>query len=631
MATKTDFRPLADAVVTALGGPDNIRSVTHCATRLRFKIKDAAKVDDAGVEKQEGVITLVKAGGQHQVVIGNDVALAYEAIVGIDGMAAKAVKEAADDEDEGPQGSLFNRLIDLISSLFSPILWCLSGIALLKAFLAMSVQFGWIDAEGTNYLVLNAMADAVFYFLPLYLALTAARKFKVNDFIALSVVAPLVYPTVVALGGVEEPVTLFGLPLVTMSYASSVIPAILAVWLTGYLQRWLEKVLPGAIRTFGTPLLCVLIMVPLVLFTVGPITMVASNGISSGIAWLFEAAPWLAGALMGGFWQVLVMFGLHWGFVPVFLNDIATQGYSAIMAVLMAPVLAQGAAAAAVFLRSKVAARRKVAGPATVSAILAGVTEPVVYGVNLPLKIPFYLGCVGGAIGGAIIGMGGVAFNTFVFPSVLATPAMLGRGNLILAFIGIAVAMIVAFVGTWLAMPRLEKQEAAAVPDSANGADSTTIDVPLGTTAILLPVRGEVIPLDQVNDKVFASGAMGTGLAVLPADGDVIAPISGTVIAAPKSGHAYGIKSPEGIEVLVHVGLDTVAMKGEGFTPHVVKGDVVKAGQPLVTADLAAIAAAGYEATTLLVVTNSGKLAEVRSVAPNVSSLAGEAGILVTP
>lgn len=627
MATKTDFRPLAEGVVAALGGPDNIRSVTHCATRLRFKIKDAAKVDDAGVEKHDGVITLVKAGGQHQVVIGNDVALAYQAIVDVDGMSAKAVKEASEDEDEGPQGSLFNRLIDLISSLFSPILWCLSGIALLKAFLAMSVQFGWIDTEGTNYLVLNAMADAVFYFLPLYLALTAARKFKVNDFIALSVVAPLVYPTVVALGGVEEPVTLFGLPLITMSYASSVIPAILAVWLTGYLQRWLERVLPGAIRTFGTPLLCVLIMVPLVLFTVGPITMIASNGISNAIAWLFHVAPWLAGALMGGFWQVFVMFGLHWGFVPVFLNDIATQGYSSIMAVLMAPVLAQGAATAAVFLRSKVAARRKVAGPATVSAILAGVTEPAVYGVTLPLKIPFYLGCVGGAIGGAIIAMGGAAFNTFVFPSVLATPALLGRGNLIMAFSGIVVAMIVAFIGTWIVMPRLEKHE-AAVPSSP---EDTTIDVPSGTTAILLPVRGEVIPLDQVDDKVFASGAMGTGLAVLPADGEVIAPVSGTVIAAPKSGHAFGIKSPEGIEVLVHVGLDTVAMKGEGFTPHVAKGDVVTAGQPLVTADLAAIAAAGYEATTLLVVTNSGTLADVRNVAPNVSSLAGEAGILVTP
>lgn len=647
MATTTSFQTLAERVVTALGGPTNIRSVAHCATRLRFKLRDGAKVDDKTITDTDGVITLVKAGGQHQVVIGNEVADAYKAVLKVDGMASKAVKDAQDEEDDGPveKGNLLNQFIDLVSSIFTPILWCLAGIALIKAFLAMFVTFGWIDDAGTNYLVLNALSDALIYFLPLFLAITSARKFKVNEYLALTVVSPLVYPSMVALASEEGPVRLFGIPLVTMNYSSTVLPAIITVWLTSILARRLEPILPASIRNFMVPLLCALIMVPVDLLTVGPATMLLASAISGAVAWVFSVAPWLAGAILGGTWQILVIFGLHWGLVPVMLNDFATIGYSLLAGPLAAGVLGQGAAVLAVAIRTRNAKRRMLATPAALSGIVAGVTEPAVYGVNLPLRIPFYIGCIGGVVGGAIMGIGEAAYSSMVLPSLLSIPALLGHGSFVLALVGIGVSMVIGFVGTFLYLPSIERKEeaagAAATPVNTAAADATTgtvaeeapahsVAVPAGTTAVLLPVKGEVIPLDQVNDKVFASGSMGTGIAIIPTDGTVIAPVSGKIIAAPKSGHAFGIKTDDGIEVLVHVGIDTVSMKGAGFSTHVAAGDIVQAGDPLVTADLQAITDAGFDTTTILVVTNAAKLTDVRPVAPTMASLAGEAGLLVT-
>lgn len=636
MATKVDYTTLAAQTINEIGGPDNIRSVSHCATRLRVKVVDSTKVNDSALENIPDVLALVKAGGQHQIVIGNDVPLLYDAVISQPNMSAKGVKTGAvnDTEEAETDKNLFNRFIDMISSIFSPILWCLAGIALFKAFLSMGLQLNWLTEDSQTYTIWYAAADAMFYFLPLFLAVTSARKFKVNEFVAMAVVAPLVYPAIVSLADANS-VHFFGIPVVTMNYTSSVIPAIVAVWVTGYLQRWLEKILPGAIRNFGVPLICVIIMVPLVLLTVGPLTMVLANGISSGVLWIFSMAPWLAGAIMGAFWQVLVIFGLHWGLIPVFLNDIANQGSSLMMAPLMAAVLAQGAAVLAVALRTKDAKRRKLAGPAAVSGLVAGVTEPAIYGVNLPLKIPFYAGCVGGGIGGAIIGAGGSAFTAFVFPSLLAIPAVMHIGNFILLLIGSVVGMIIGFVGTFVYLPKLEAAESAGAEEPVETEESASTSAAAvapenPTVGVLIPVEGTVVPLDQVPDKVFAAGVMGTSIAVQPNSGEFFAPVSGTVIAAPKSGHAYGIKTDSGVEVLVHVGLDTVKLEGAGFTPHVQLKDHVQAGDPLVTADLDAITAAGYPTTTILVVSNSAKLTDTRVAAQPGPVIKGEVGILAT-
>lgn len=643
MATKADFQPLAGDVVAALGGPDNVSSFTHCATRLRFKLRDPERADLGRAGEIPGVLTAIAAGGQHQIVIGNDVPKAYAAVRAVAGMSGKATKDAdtaVAGLTEGEQDkNFFNRFIDLISALFSPIIWALSGVAIGKAFLNMFGQFSWLDPASGTYAVLNAAFDGVFYFLPLFLALTAARRFRVNQFVALAVVTPLVHPAIVELAATEGS-TAFGFTFPEMSYASSVIPAIVAVWLTGYVERACERALPGAVRNFGTPLICVLVMVPVVLLTIGPATMWLSFRISDGVGFLFQVAPWLAGAVMGGLWQVLVMFGLHWGIIPIFLNELATDGFTVTTAPVLAAVLAQASATAAVFFATRNPARKAVAGPSAISGLLAGVTEPAIYGVNLPLKIPFYVGLFGGAVGGVIIAMAGSAANSFVFPSLLALPAFTEHGSFTGLLIGCGAAIVIGFFGT-LGFVRSAERRADISPldpDSPSGGEqdnalfpaddvSTPVGTETATTRLLLPAAGTVVALADIDDKVFASGAMGQGIGVIAEGETIFSPVSGKIIAAPKSGHAYGIKTADGVEVLVHVGIDTVQMKGEGFTPRVAKGDLVEAGSPLVDVDWEAVGRHGYDPTTIMVVTNTSTLTSVTPVAASGPASAGAVGL----
>lgn len=634
-----DYRSLAQDIVREVGGEDNITSATHCATRLRLKLRDESKADKAAIEKLPGVITVMQAGGQYQVVIGDNVPHVHAEL----GRITKLADEDAPEGDDAPKGNLFNRFIDLVSSIISPIIWPLAAAGLLKAFLSAATQFGWLNPESQTYVILAAAADAIFYFLPLFLAITAARRFKANQFTAMAIAGALVYPSIVALGAEGAPVTFAGIPVVMMNYTSSVIPIIVAVWLQAYLERFLNRVLPSALRNFSTPLLTILIMVPLVLMTVGPVTTFAAQAISAGVNAAFGVAPWLAGAILGGFWQVFVLFGLHWGLIPIITNDLATQGYSLLTGPLLAAVLAQAAATLAVFLRTRSTARRQVAGPAALSGFLAGITEPGIYGVNLPLKKPFYFGIVGGVVGGAIASAGGSAANAFVFPSLLAIPAYTQIGSFTLQMIGTGVAVVIAFTLTFLFGPR-EADATAVEPGRpvtgttatvaaddtapANGAPSgaTAAGAPLptgtatatevaGTVEVLSPVDGTAVALTEVPDKVFASAAMGKGVGIVPTDGHVYAPISGTVKAAMKSGHAFGIKSADGVEVLVHIGIDTVQLDGRGFSPAVTRGDHVKAGDLLAVVDLDVVAEAGYDPTTLVVITNTAQLAGVVPVA----------------
>jgi PTS system beta-glucosides-specific IIC component len=409
-----------------------------------------------------------------------------------------------------------------------------------------------------------------------------------------------------------------------MNYTSSVLPIIVAVWLQGYLERFLNRVLPSAIRNFTTPLLTLLVMVPLVLLTVGPVTTFAAQGLSAGINAAFTFAPWLAGGIMGGFWQVFVLFGLHWGLVPGMLNEIATQGYSLLLGPLLAAVLGQAAATLAVMFRTRNKARRAVAGPAALSGFLAGITEPAIYGVNLPLKKPFYFGITGGVIGGAIAAAGGSGATAFVFPSLLGLPAFSTVGNFGLQLLGTGTAVVIAFLLTFFFGPReAEALEAAdagtTVPEAAAAAPSAAEPVPAsaatGTVDVLAPVAGQTVALADVQDKVFASGAMGKGLGIIPADGRIYAPISGSVKAAMKTGHAFGIKSDDGVEVLVHIGIDTVQLQGRGFESAVTRGQQVRAGDLLAVVDLDVVTAAGYDTTTLVMVTNTAQLAGVAPVA----------------
>ncbi|WOQ17384.1 beta-glucoside-specific PTS transporter subunit IIABC [Raineyella sp. W15-4] len=616
-----NYADLAHQIVDRVGGEGNIATGTHCATRLRLTLKDAAKADTAAVQKLPGVITVMQAGGQYQIVVGNNVPKVYEELTRF----TKLGSDDASAPTDAPKGNLLNRFIQLISAIIQPILWPLAGAGLFKAFLSLATNLHWLDPTSTTYAILNASSDAIFYFLPIFLALTAAKRFRANTVTAMAIAGALVYPAVVELASATGPVTFFGLPVVMMSYTSSVIPIIIAVWLQGYLERFLGKVLPDAIRNFTTPLITLVVMVPLVLLTVGPLTTYAAKGISAGVNAVFVFAPWLGGAILGGFWQVFVLFGLHWGFVPVMMNDLATQGHTLLGGPLVAAVSAQAAATLAVFLRSHSAKRREVAGPAALSGLLAGITEPAIYGVNLPLKLPFYFGIAGGAVGGAIAAAGGSANDAFVMPSLLSLPAYMNVGNFTLQLIGTAVAIVIAFALTLAFGPREEKDAEAQESAAETG---TPVAASTGDAIVTAPVAGTSVPLAEINDKVFASGAMGQGLGILPADGRVVAPVSGTVIAATKTGHAFGIKSDDGVEVLVHIGIDTVQMKGEGFTSQVTRGQRVEQGDVLALVDLDAIQRAGFDPTVVTIVTNSASLGTVDAVTGRTLA-AGDPALLI--
>lgn len=633
---KVDYPALADDILEKVGGPGNVETATHCITRLRLRVRDIEKVDKQAVGQLPGVITVVEAGGQLQVVIGDNVGTVYNAFarhLTDNGGSSKA----GQDDQSGEKQNLVNRFIQLVSAIFLPVVWTLAGAGLFKAFVALAVTLGVLREESQTFIILDAAADSVLYFLPVLLAITTAKRFGVNQFVLVAIAGALLYPSIIALTDAGEPVYFMGIPVVMMSYVSSVIPIIVAGWLLSYLERGMDKVLPSSIRNFTKPLISLFVMVPLVLIVVGPVATYAAQGLAAGITYLFNLAPWLGGALMGGLWQVLVIFGLHWGIVPVFINDLSTTGYSLLAGPTIAAVLAQGASTLAVFLRSRSAKRRQVAGPAALSGILAGVTEPAIYGVNLPLKRPLYFGIVGGAVGGAIIGIAGSAANTFVVPSALALPAYLYVGNFALLLIGCVAAMIVAFLLTFFFVDREtpdDKADAASgavVPPPADAVAPTPQDPSAVTAAnpavtggtgtttvsrraavdIVAPVSGQMVALDEIPDKVFASGALGSGVGIVPSENVVRAPVSGKVVTVASSGHAFGLKSADGVELLVHIGIDTVELKGEHFTVAVAKGDLVEAGDELATVDFQAIKNAGYDTTTAVTVTNTAKLQEV--------------------
>jgi len=583
-----DYSKTAAAVLKGVGGEENVQSLVHCATRLRFVIKDDSKVNKAAVKSSPGVIATAEAGGQYQVVIGNEVPEVFAEIGKISKLTGPSANEKS--APAGPKGNLLNRFIAMISAIFTPLLWALAGTGLLKAFLAATVTFGWLDNTTTTYVLLNALSDAFINFLPIALAITAAKYFKADQFTSLAMAGALVYPSIVALNGVPD-ITFFGIPVTMVSYVSSVIPIIVIVWLQSHAERVLYAKLPAAIRRFVTPMLLVLILVPLTFLVIGPLSNLISGGLAGGISWVFDVVPWLGGAIMGGLWQVFVIFGLHWGFVPLMTAELQTSGFIFITAPLFAAVLAQAAAVTGVWVRTKDKNLKSLAAPAALSGFLAGVTEPAIYGINLPLKRPFIFGVVGGVVGGGLISAGGIAANAFVLPSGLGIPALLGTGNLALLWLGLAAAIIIPFVLTVV----IGFKDPVAETDAPT--DSNDVDV-------LSPLDGTVIPLSEVRDAVFAGGALGKGVAVVPRTGALYAPFDAVVVAAFPTGHAIGLQHADGAEVLIHIGLDTVKLGGQHFSLKVESGQKVSAGDLLVEFDVAAITAAGYDLTTPVIVTN---------------------------
>ncbi|WP_127091747.1 beta-glucoside-specific PTS transporter subunit IIABC, partial [Lacticaseibacillus rhamnosus] len=576
-----------------VGGKQNINQVWHCATRLRFTLKDQDKVPKEKVEALDGVITVVEASGQFQVVIGNNVSDVYQEVV--------KLEPSLSDGTEGPATvthekmtfkRAFNGLLTFISGVFTPFLGAMAGAGILKGLLSLAVVLGWLTTKSGAYQIWWAAADGIFYFLPLALAFTAAKQLKVNQFVAMAIAAAMVYPNIVALVG-KPSIDFFGIPVVAANYTATVLPILLVVVVQKFLEPFFNRIWHESVRNILAPLCLLVVIVPLTMLVVGPVSSILSNGLATAIVSLNKSVPVLAGMILGGFWQVFVIFGVHWALVPVMMNNIALYGTDPMMPILLPAVLAQAGAAFAVFLKARDAKMKSLAGSSTITALF-GITEPTIYGITLKLKKPFYCACVAGAVGGIIVAMSGAGANVASLASILSLPTYLGKGFGV-SVIGDVVAFVLG-VGLTLAFGGINapaKNQAAAevVADHAE--------------TLAAPVKGTLVTLSDVPDEVFASGTMGQGIAIEPEENVVKSPVAGTVSLVYPTGHAIGITSDKGAEILIHIGIDTVNLKGKHFKALIEQGQKVTVGTPLVEFDYQAIQAAGYAPTVMMIVTNS--------------------------
>lgn len=603
-----EYRTLADEILRGVGGKENVNSVVHCATRLRFKLKDTSKADAAGLKENPGVIMVVESGGQFQVVIGNHVGAVYEALV-----KGSALSDGSDD-DRGDNGSVFARAIDVISGIFTPFIGIMAASGILKGFLALALACGWMVPESGTYKVWFAASDAMFYFFPLVIGYTAGKKFGGNPFVTMMIGGAMVHPLMIAAFDVQQSGAhsehFLGIPLVFINYTSSVIPVILAAWASSWLEKQSMKILPGALRNFITPLICLMVIVPLTFLVIGPVATWASQQLAHGYQFVYHVSPMVAGAFMGALWQVCVIFGLHWGLVPLMINNFSVLGHDTMLPLLLPAVMGQVGAVAGVMLRTKDVRTRALSGSA-ISAGIFGITEPAVYGITLPHRRPFIFGCVGGALGAAVLGYFQTTAYSFGFPSVFTFTQIIpptGFDKTVTAGIaGTLIALLFAALATYFFGV---KQEAVA-PEVSEKAQADALQAPRGKMLIASPMSGPCIALDTVKDPTFASGLLGKGVAIVPVAGRVVSPVDGTVVSLFKTHHAIGIESADGAEILIHVGIDTVKLDGKFFTPHVDVDAVVKQGDLLLEFDVQGITDAGYDLTTPVLVTNSDDYLDV--------------------
>lgn len=616
---------IAARVLDAVGGKENVKSVVHCATRLRFVLNDEGKADTARLQQDNDVIQVVQSGGQYQVVIGSHVSDVYQELTA---MANFGGGDAASNEKKG---NIFNQFVDIISSIFTPFLGAMAGAGVLKGFLTLAVTLNWIASESGVYVILFSIADGLFTYLPVLLAFTAANKFKTSPFLAVSLAMALVHPSITALAGAGESISFFGIPVILglSGYTSSVIPIILAVYIQSHVERFFKKIVPSFLQIIAVPLLVFLIMAPLTFVVVGPLGTIIGDWLGSAYNGIYNFSPIVAGAVMGGLWQIFVMFGMHWGFVPIIMLNLGQVGYDTMVPMLLPAVLAQGGAALAVFFLTKSVKLKGLAISSTITAIF-GITEPTVYGVTLPLKKPFIAACISGAIGGAFIGFSNVANYTFGLVSVLSLPGFIPQdtknmSGMIAAAIGMGGAFILAFILTYILRFDDPVEETAIVKPEAPIATKTKERM-----VLVSPLEGKVVPLAEVPDQVFASGALGKGVAVEPSVGKLFAPADGTITTLFPTGHAVGLTTTDGAEILMHIGMDTVSLDGEGFEAAIKQGDTVKKGDLLVSFDIEKIKAAGLPVITPVVVTNTNEYLDVLDM-EQTDVLPGEDFLTIVP
>ncbi|EGO6695800.1 PTS transporter subunit EIIC [Enterococcus faecalis] len=604
-----DYQAIAKEILKDVGGKDNIVDVTHCYTRLRFVLKDTKQANKEALLQTEGVISVVESGGQYQVVLGNKVAHVYNALEPL--LAQQLTTKTSTKE----KNSLGNRILNTVAAIFTPVVPAIAASGMLKGILAIAVMvannFYQVDLKPLNtYIILSAASDALFYFMPVILGYSAAKVFKTNEYIAMVIGATLCYPTIVSLMTEESAVTLFGLHVTKANYVSTVIPIILAIFMLAYVQRFLEKVIPEVLKIIMVPTLSLLLMIPATLLLFGPIGIYLGDGVNWLYYYIMNFSPILLGGFIGGIWCVLVIFGAHRGLVPIGINDVARTGRQNLLAFAGAANFSQAGAAFGVFVRTKNKDLKAVAASATVTALF-GITEPAIYGANLRLKKPMIYAVASGAAGGALMGWGGSYGTAFANQGLLTIPvyAEAGTKAFICYLLGCGIAFFGAFLLTiFLGFNDLPLDESRQEPGLKTEAGTVK-----EKQRIQVPVQGQLVSLDQINDEVFASQQMGKTLAIYPTEEQIVSPGNGQVTALYPTHHAIGLKLDNGAEILLHIGINTVELKGRGFETFVKVGERVRLGQKLLSFDKQIIQAAGYDPTVLVIVTNTVEMAVIET------------------
>lgn len=603
-----DYKILASEIMNGVGGEKNVSDLSHCMTRLRFVLKDDAKADADKVKKIKGVVDVIIKGGQFQVVIGPEVGKVYDAIQRTAVFTKGAVKQ---NEKEG----IFTRIIGAITAIFQPIIPAICGAGMIKAVLAILVFAGWMDTASQTYVLLTMVADSAFYFLPIFLSFSAAKVFQCDPFLAMVMGAILLHPTFTGLVGAGEPVKFWGIPVRLASYGSAVVPPVIIVFLMSYVEKFAKKIIPNAVKVFMVPLVTFMIMAPVALCAAGPLGSYLGDLLYVLFTFLDTRAGWVIPFLMGTFAPILVMTGMHYSIVPVALAQFASVGYMTILSPgMLASNIAQATATLFVGLKTKNKELKQTALSSSATAYF-GITEPSLYGVTLPLKKPLVSAMIGGAAAGLWAGVSHMRTYASASAGLLAFPVYIcdDMSNVRNAVICVVISVVVTAIASIIigfddVKPEDEDADAAKEDGKQNAPYMERKDK---YEEIASPLTGRVQPLAEIEDEVFSKQVLGKGIAVMPEEGKVYAPFDGQVETLFETKHAIGLKSVSGVELLIHVGMDTVELKGKYFNAYVKTEDEVKKGQLLLEFDMEGIRSAGYEVVTPVIVSNTGDYLDV--------------------
>ena len=613
-----DYESVAKKILQRVGGAENVTGLVHCMTRLRFNLKDESIVDDEAVKKTKGVMGVMKKGGQYQIIIGNDVGYVYEELNKLGNFSNRVPKKK---ENSTEKKNILTMLMDTISGIMTPVIPAIIGAAMIKVLLTLLPMIGVLNTSGDTYQLLNVIGDGAFFFMPVLIAVSASKKFGTNVYYAASIALIMLHPNFISMmttaHDANETIRFLGLiPVTYATYSYSVIPIILAVWSLKYVEKFVDKITPVITKNFLKPMLVVLIEAPIALIILGPLGAICGNVLSDVVYFIHDKLGFIAVGLVAGIYPFVVMAGMHHAFTPIKLGMIATTGYENFICIgELCSNMAQGAASLAVAIKSKNKDFKQIAGSSAFSALLAGITEPALYGVTLRLKRPMLGACIGAVAGGLFGGFFQLKCFGIATPAIVTIVQYVEESrpmSLLIAALTILITVIVAFIATMLigfedVVDEDDEEEyfeeVKEEPELTDGEEIT----------VLNPLAGEIVSLNQVKDATFSQEILGKGVAVVPAEGVVYAPFDGKVDMMFETGHAVGLTSDKGVELLIHVGIDTVNLKGQYFHPMKKTGDEVKKGDVLLTFEKEKIEQE-YDLMTPVIISNTNRYQEIKAV-----------------